>query len=109
LGVALDLLPVRTLQFITVAKLQVARSNFMVGGHHNMRNCIKGSSIRQGENHCPRELVSTPVICGTELFRYNISVTPKTDTERNINAKRRANHKLPSVWGERLGSLPHSH
>ena len=24
----------------------------MVGSHHNLRNCIKGSSIRKAENHC---------------------------------------------------------
>lgn len=27
----------------------------MVGGHHNMRNYIKGHSIRRVENHCSRQ------------------------------------------------------
>jgi hypothetical protein len=34
------------LQFIRIEKLQLCSSNennFMAGGHHNMRNCIKGS------------------------------------------------------------------
>jgi hypothetical protein len=34
-----------TLQFITVAKVELLSSNkniFMAGGHYNIRNCIKG-------------------------------------------------------------------
>lgn len=44
-----------TLWFITVSKLLLwssNTSNFMVGGNHTMRNCIKQSeSIRNVENH----------------------------------------------------------
>lgn len=42
-----------TLQFKTVAKLQLWRSNennFTVRGHHNMRNFRKGFSIKKVEN-----------------------------------------------------------
>lgn len=28
------------------------QDNFMVGGQHNMRDCIKGFSIRKVKNHC---------------------------------------------------------
>ena len=41
---------ISTLQFTTVAKLQLRSSNkndFLVGSHHNMRNVLKGHSIRK--------------------------------------------------------------
>ena len=28
-------------------------------GHHNMRTCIKGRSIRKVENHCPKDSPSS--------------------------------------------------
>lgn len=31
------------------------QDNFMVGGQHNMRDCIKGFSIRKVEDHCSRD------------------------------------------------------
>ena len=40
-----------TLYFISVAKWQLwssNKNNFMVGGHHGMRNCIKGSQHWEG-------------------------------------------------------------
>lgn len=40
-----------TIQIITVAKLQLQSSNesdFVVGGHHKMRNCVKGFQRQEG-------------------------------------------------------------
>lgn len=31
----------------------------MVGGHHNMRDVLKGCSIRKIENHCARVLMES--------------------------------------------------
>jgi hypothetical protein len=28
----------------------------MVGGHHNVRNCVKGRSVRKAENHCNKAI-----------------------------------------------------
>lgn len=49
-----DILHIRHLQFIPVAKLQLwnrNENNIMVEGHHSMRNCTKVSNIRKVENH----------------------------------------------------------
>jgi hypothetical protein len=32
----------------------------MVGGHHNMENCIKGHSVRKAENRCSRGNLCLP-------------------------------------------------
>ena len=34
------------------SEITAAKVNFMVGGHHNIRNCITDGSIRKVENHC---------------------------------------------------------
>ena len=41
-----------TLQVTTVTTIVMRQpqNNCMVGGHHSMRNCIKGHSIRKAEN-----------------------------------------------------------
>ena len=49
-----------TLQFITVAKLQSWSSNkviYGVGGHNNMKNCIKSHNIRKVENHRCKQIL----------------------------------------------------
>lgn len=37
---------------VTVMKQQW--NYFVVGGHHNVKNCVKGYSVRETENHCSR-------------------------------------------------------
>lgn len=34
------------------------QNNFMIGGHHNIRNCIKGHSIGKVEKHFPGMFIS---------------------------------------------------
>lgn len=43
-----------TFWFITMAELQLwnsSENSLMVGGHHSMRNCINGRSVRKIKNH----------------------------------------------------------
>ena len=39
----------------------------MIGGHHSMRNCIKGWCMRNVENHCPKGRKLTQKV-GTNLM-----------------------------------------
>jgi hypothetical protein len=49
------------LQLITIRNLQLQNSNknkFLVGAHHNVRNCVKGCSIREIVNQCYRPIMN---------------------------------------------------
>lgn len=99
-----------TLRFITVAKLRLLgsnKTNFVVEGHHNRKNCVlKGQSVGKVENHCSRALcilflasppcsleVTLPVF--TPKPRAALSIPPLQETSCPSEGLRRESARVP--------------
>lgn len=63
------------LQFVRVAKLNSKETNFMVGSHHNMRNRVKGWSVRRTENRCFRASLNCPFADSRSMVISNLLIS----------------------------------
>lgn len=73
-----------------IALMKSNENNVIVGGHHNTKNCVKGSQLRKVEKHCYRRRKKSKQRKKRREIYLNLNTHTHTYTHKHSHTHRYA-------------------